>query len=76
LVPGKKLQYYFRFTGEIAGNALSLAKRIAGEETIFRKSRTDCRFSLFAVHSIQVLMAVYITLSGIKTNLFCAVLRA
>ena len=32
LVPGKKLQYYFRFTGEIAGNALSLAKRIAGED--------------------------------------------
>jgi outer membrane protein insertion porin family len=32
LVPGKKLQYYFRFSGEIAGNALSLAKRIAGDE--------------------------------------------
>jgi outer membrane protein assembly factor BamA len=32
LVPGKKLQYYFRYTGEIAGNALSLAKRIAGED--------------------------------------------
>lgn len=32
LVPGKKLQYYLRFNGEIAGNALSLAKRIAGED--------------------------------------------
>jgi len=32
LVPGKKLQYYLRFTGEIAGNALSLAKIIAGED--------------------------------------------
>jgi len=32
LVPGKKLQYYFRFNGEIAGNALSLAKRIAGDD--------------------------------------------
>ncbi len=32
LVPGKKLQYYLRFTGEIAGNMLSLAKRIAGDE--------------------------------------------
>jgi outer membrane protein insertion porin family len=32
LVPDKKLQYYFRFTGEIAGNALALAKRIAGED--------------------------------------------
>jgi hypothetical protein len=32
LVPGKKLQYYLRFNGEIAGNVLSLAKRIAGED--------------------------------------------
>jgi len=32
LVPGKKLQYYYRFTGEIAGNALSLVKKIAGED--------------------------------------------
>lgn len=32
LVPGKKLQYYSRLTGEIAGNALSLAKKIAGED--------------------------------------------
>ncbi len=32
LVPGKKLQYYYRFTGEMAGNVLSLAKKIAGED--------------------------------------------
>ena len=32
LIPGRKLQYYLHFSGEIAGNALSLAKRIAGEE--------------------------------------------
>lgn len=31
LLSGKKLQYYLHFSGEIAGNALSLAKRIAGE---------------------------------------------
>ncbi len=32
LIPGKKSQYFGRFTGEIAGNTLSLAKRIAGDK--------------------------------------------
>jgi len=32
VTPGKKMQYYARFTSEIAGNLISLAKRIGGEK--------------------------------------------
>ncbi|MDD2307081.1 MAG: BamA/TamA family outer membrane protein [Prolixibacteraceae bacterium] len=32
VIPGKKMQYYARFTSELAGNVFSLAKAIGGEK--------------------------------------------
>lgn len=32
VVPDKKIQYYFQFASELAGNTVSLAKRIGGEK--------------------------------------------